>query len=117
MAQCSARDQWEQSHSQILIQTRFMSAWASRQFAAIPRMAMESTNPPMPVRHGNAWDWKTLDKSLAFVFIQKTRTSFTLPRRVMCGGRMKLAAFIGRRTAARHGKEFFTKATKLVLAI
>src|SRR6185295_16303679 len=116
MHQFLALDRSEQSHSRILIQTRFMSAWASPRFEAIPHMATEFTNRLMLVRHGNAWGWKTHGRSLAFVFIQKTRTSSTLLHKVTYGGRTKPAASIVQKMAARPGKEFCTKATKLVPA-
>src|SRR6185295_5703502 len=116
MHQFLALDRWERSHSQILIQTRFMSAWASPRFEAIPRMATEFTNQLTLVRHGNALDWKTPGRSLAFGFIQKTRTSSTLLRKVTCGGRTKPEVSIVQKMAARPGKEFCTKATKLVRA-
>ncbi len=112
MARCSAPDRWARSRWPIRIPTRSMSAWVSRRFAGTFRMAMVFTSQLTRARRGSASVLKTHDRSRAFVFIRRTRTSFTSRRWAMFGDRTISAACFGPKMVARRGRRSWTGATK-----
>src|SRR5437868_13433183 len=101
----------------ILIQTRFTSAWASRRFAAMSRMATAFTDRLTAARPGSTSGSKTRDRSHAFAFIRRILTSFTWRPRDMYGRPILIAAFLDQKTAARPGRKSCFVVTKPALAI
>src|SRR5262245_29117204 len=111
---CSTLRAWVQSEQLLLhlpTRTSFMSGLAKLTCAIRFHSGMECTSPLTLARPGNILDWRTHDRLVASLSIQRTLIWFTWPCWVTYTDRIRIVVFTEPKMAVLRGRRSCTRKT------